>query len=67
MSHLKTNKVHVWTGLDIALKMAECPNEIVYYELPQDIQPFSITIPMFTLELYLFLNEPLHITDIHIE
>ena len=32
LAHLKTNKVHVWTGLDIALKMAECPNKIVYYE-----------------------------------
>ena len=38
MAHLKTNKVHVWTwallGLGIVLKMAERPNEIVYYELP---------------------------------
>ena len=40
--------------------MAECADEIIYYGLHWDIQSFSITMPIPTHEIYLFLNEPLH-------
>ena len=60
MAHLKTNKLCVLTWA-LLFKMAECPNEIIYYGLHWDIQSFSITMPISTHEIYLFLNEPLHI------